>query len=243
MEDNIKIKAENITKEFKIYSDEFSVKKFFVNGFKTRSSHSFKALNDVSFEVNAGDFFGIIGRNGSGKSTLLKILASIYEQDSGKVHVDGKIIPFLELGVGFNPELSARENIYLNGVILGMSRKTIEQRFDEIVDFAEIREFLDMPIKNFSSGMNVRLAFSIAIQAEGDIYILDEVLAVGDAPFQEKCIAHLEGLMEQGKTIIFVSHAMDQIRTYCNKVLYLKHGEVRAIGDANEMCDLYDSEN
>lgn len=234
------IEIQNVTKKFKLYKERTdTVKESFLSIFRKGEVHEFYALNDVSFDVQPGEFLGIIGRNGSGKSTLLKTLVGVYEQDSGKIVVRGSIIPFLELGVGFNPDLTARENIYLNGIILGMSRSFLKKKFNEIVEFAEIGEFLDTPVKNFSSGMMVRLGFAIAIQIEADIYILDEVLAVGDVAFQQKCVNRLKELIAKGKTIIYVSHSMDTIKLYCDRVVWLEHGKVRGIGEPEGVVDEY----
>ncbi len=241
MEDReLMIKADGVTKNFRInleHNDTF--KKIFLNMFRRNEYKNFRALDNVSFEIKRGEFIGIIGRNGSGKSTLLKVVSEIYLPDEGQIKTFGKIIPFLELGVGFNPELTARENVYLNGIILGLTQKEVKQRFDEIVDFAEIRPFLDTPVKNFSSGMYVRLAFSIAMQIDADIYILDEVLSVGDAAFQEKSIKRLEQLLNNGATVIFVSHAMGQIQKYCKKTMYLEGGKMKMFGPTEEVVGQY----
>lgn len=234
------IEVKNLNKTFKINKERnVTFKQVLLNIFKKNEYEQFYALKNVSFDVKPGEFLGIIGKNGSGKSTLLKLLVGIYHQDSGDVIVNGSMIPFLELGVGFNPDLSARENIYLNGVILGMDRKFVKSHFKRIVDFAEIGDFLDTPVKNFSSGMMVRLAFAIAIQIEADIYILDEVLAVGDVAFQQKCIDRLNELIEKKKTIIYVSHGMDSVKKYCSRVIWIDHGEVRKIGDPSEVVEEY----
>ncbi|WKZ30845.1 MAG: ABC transporter ATP-binding protein [Candidatus Dojkabacteria bacterium] len=234
------IEIQDVTKKFKIYKERTdTVKESFMGIFRKGEAHEFYALDDVSFDVPPGEFLGIIGRNGSGKSTLLKTLVGVYQQDSGKITVRGSIIPFLELGVGFNPDLTARENIFLNGIILGMNRRFVRRKFDEIVEFAEIGEFLDTPVKNFSSGMMVRLAFAIAIQIEADIYILDEVLAVGDVAFQQKCVARLKELIAKGKTIIYVSHSMDTIKLYCDRVVWMEHGKVREIGEPEGVVGRY----
>lgn len=237
------IEIQNVTKKFKLYKERTdTVKESFLSIFRKGEIHEFYALNDVSFDVQPGEFLGIIGRNGSGKSTLLKTLVGVYEQDSGKIEVRGSIIPFLELGVGFNPDLTARENIYLNGIILGMSRSFLKKKFNEIVEFAEIGEFLDTPVKNFSSGMMVRLGFAIAIQIEADIYILDEVLAVGDVAFQQKCVNRLKELIANGKTIIYVSHSMDKVKEYCDRAVWMEHGRVRMVGETAEVIDTYIAE-
>lgn len=199
----------------------------------------FWALQDVNFSVQKGETFGVIGANGSGKSTLLKILAGVLYPDSGHVRVNGMIAPFLELGVGFQPELTAKENIYLYGSIMGLTKKEIAQRYDTILDFSELRRFESMKIKNFSTGMTVRLAFATAIQTDPDILLVDEVLAVGDAAFQEKCSEKIEEIRRQGKTIILVSHALGMIEEMCSRCLLLDHGEMRTIGDARAVIAEY----
>ena len=203
----------------------------------------FEALKDVSFEVKKGEFFGIIGRNGSGKSTLLKILAGIYTPDKGKVTVNGAVSPFLELGVGFNPELSGRDNIYLNGTILGLSKKEIRSRFDQIVAFSELERFIDQKLKNYSSGMHVRLAFSVAIHVNKDILLMDEVLAVGDTNFQNKCITEFIRYKELGNTVILVTHDLSAIQTYCDRVMLLRDGRNFKIGPADEVTNEYVLQN
>lgn len=236
----IALKVSNLTKEFNLPTEKrFSIKEFFVNPFKKIRSRKFSVLNKINFEINKGDFVGIIGKNGSGKSTLLKIIAGIYSPTSGKIHLNGRIVPFLELGVGFNPELTARENIYLNGIILGMTRQQVEDKFDEIVEFSELKDFIDVQVKNFSSGMYVRLAFAIAIQAEGSIYILDEILSVGDYQFQLKCLNYINQLIKEKKTILFVTHDLSSIRAYCNKVIFINNGEVRFAGETNQAIEKY----
>ena len=188
------------------------------------SGEKFTVLKDIDLDVYPGDFLGIMGRNGSGKSTLLKILAGIYSPTSGSVKVRGKMVPFLELGVGFNSELSGRENVFLNGIILGLSRSFLQEKYNEIVKFAELEKFMDMPLKNYSSGMQVRLAFSIAIMADADIYILDEVLAVGDIEFQKKCFNIFREYKKRKKTIILVTHSSASVKDFCNRAAFLKDG-------------------
>jgi len=241
---DIAIKLENVSKSFLIPTEhKNSIKSYFVNPFHKPEKKRFDALKDISFEVKKGEFFGIIGRNGSGKSTLLKILAGIYQPDKGKVTVNGKIIPFLELGVGFNPELSGRENIFLNGTILGMSRKYLEKKFDEIVDFAEVREFIDVPLKNYSSGMQVRLAFAITTVADGDIYLMDEVLAVGDSNFQRKCINKFGQYRKSSKTIIIVSHDSNVVDKYCTKAIMLEDSIIKYSGKPPDILIKYQISN
>jgi lipopolysaccharide transport system ATP-binding protein len=232
--------VENLSKYFsRGHKGKRSLKEYFVNPFGKIAQEKFLAVDGVSFAIKQGEFFGIIGRNGSGKSTLLKMLAGIYKPDSGEIKINGRMVPFLELGVGFNPDLTARENIYLNGTILGMTIEEIKGKFDEIVSFAEIEKFVDTPVKNFSSGMYVRLAFAIAIQAKAEIYLIDEILAVGDFAFQQKCFALFRELKKSGKTFIFVSHDLGSIREFCDRVVYIKDGRVQKIAKAEEVINQY----
>jgi lipopolysaccharide transport system ATP-binding protein len=203
------------------------------------SYDTFWALRDVSFSIQKGETFGVIGANGSGKSTLLKILAGVLSPDCGSVQVNGKIAPFLELGVGFQPDLTAKENIYLYGSIMGLSRKEIGSKYDEILDFAELKRFEHMRIKNFSSGMTVRLAFATAIQTDPDILLVDEVLAVGDEAFQQKSTEKIEEIRKEGKTIIFVSHALGSVEAICKRCLLLDHGSIHSIGETKEIIGDY----
>ena len=196
-------------------------------------------LKNISFKVEEGDFFGIVGRNGSGKSTLLKLISQIYVPDSGKIIVNGKLVPFIELGVGFNPELTGRENIYLNGALLGFSHEEVSAMYDEIVEFAELEEFMDQKLKNYSSGMQVRLAFSIAIKAEGSILVLDEVLAVGDEAFQRKCFQYFAHLKREKKTVILVTHSMDSVQQFCNKAILVDKKHKLEIGDPVDIAKIY----
>jgi len=220
-----------------------SMKQAFVNIVHKNPKKKQQVLNGVSFEVNKGDFFGIIGRNGSGKSTLLKTLAGVYSPTTGGVTLNGSLTPFIELGVGFNPELSGRDNVFLNGALLGFSRKEMRVMYDDIVDFAELEPFMDQKLKNYSSGMQVRLAFSIAIRAKSDILLIDEVLAVGDVNFQKKCMKVFEDLKREGRTIVFVSHAMGSVRDFCNKVLVLDKGKILYEGDPEKAIDTYNQLN
>lgn len=201
----------------------------------------FWALKDVSFELKEGDRLGILGRNGAGKSTLLKILSRIIEPTSGQIKIRGKIASLLEVGTGFHPELSGRENIFLNGAILGMSRVEIVRKFDEIVAFAEVEKFLDTPVKRYSSGMYTRLGFAIAAHLDPHILILDEVLAVGDSQFQTKCLQKMKDLAKGGRTIIFVSHTPQSVQTLCNKAIYLEHGRLKESGDVLKCIEAYDN--
>lgn len=223
---DVAIVVKDVSKTFKIPLDKVSgIKQVIVRAMKRKKGYrNFKVLENVSFEVKKGEFFGIVGRNGSGKSTLLKILAGIYTPDKGLVQVNGSLTPFIELGVGFNPELSAKENVYLNGALLGFSRKEVDDVYDEIVEFAELGEFMAEKLKNFSSGMQVRLAFSIAIRARSDILIMDEVLAVGDADFQKKCFDVFRRLKKEGRTIILVTHDMSNVERFCDRVLIVDKG-------------------
>jgi ABC-type polysaccharide/polyol phosphate transport system ATPase subunit len=193
----------------------------------------------VSFAIEHGEFFGIVGPNGSGKSTLLKILAGIYRQDRGEVHVDGILSPFIELGVGFNPELTARDNVRINGTLLGLSSQELDRRFDDILAFAELERFVDQKLKNFSSGMQVRLAYSIAIQVDFDILLLDEVLAVGDQSFQEKCFRTFERFREEGKTIVLVTHGLEVLEEFADRALQLESGRISAIGPPADVIAAY----
>ncbi|MBW4658838.1 MAG: ATP-binding cassette domain-containing protein [Drouetiella hepatica Uher 2000/2452] len=206
------------------------------------TQEEFWALKDVSFEIKQGDRVGIIGRNGAGKSTLLKVLSRIVEPTSGRISIKGRVASLLEVGTGFHPELTGRENIYLNGAILGMSREEIKRKFDEIVAFAEVEKFLDTPVKRYSSGMYVRLAFSVAAHLEPEVLIVDEVLAVGDIQFQKKCLGKMEQVAGEGRTIIFVSHEMGTISALCNQVVFLKKGQVHSIGETERIVTEYFSE-
>lgn len=206
---------------------------------KKRTFEHFKALDNVNLTVHQGDFIGIVGKNGSGKSTLLKVMAGIYQPDAGSLEINGTIAPFLELGIGFQPELTARENIRVNATLLGLTRKEIAQKFQQIVSFAEIEKFLDLKMKNFSSGMQARLAFAIAKEADADMYLCDEVFAVGDEAFQQKCIGVFEQWKKQGKTLILVSHNPGFITQFCSKAILLEKGKVVTSGDAETVIDEY----
>ena len=197
-----------------------------------------KVLRGISFDVKRGEFLGIVGRNGSGKSTLLKTMAKIYFPEKGSVEINGVLVPFIELGVGFNPELTARENVYLNGALLGFSNQEMDQMYDEIVEFAELNQFMDQKLKNFSSGMQVRLAFSIAIRAKGDILLLDEVLAVGDAAFQQKCNEYFAAI--KGKqTVILVTHSMENVRQFCDRAILIEEGKIAFEGEPKKVAEAY----
>jgi ABC-2 type transport system ATP-binding protein len=197
------------------------------------------ALADIEFDVGQGEFFGVVGRNGSGKSTLLKILAGIYKPTRGNVTVGGRLVPFIELGVGFNPELTGRENVYLNGALLGFSRNEVDEIYDDIVAFAELEQFMDQKLKNYSSGMQVRIAFSVATRARADVLLIDEVLAVGDAAFQRKCFDHFRALKKSGATIVFVTHDMSAVREFCDRAILIEESRVLAMGRADEVATQY----
>jgi ABC-2 type transport system ATP-binding protein len=237
--------VDNVTKTFKLPHERVnSIKSLVVNFYRRKKSYDMQvALQNVSFEVKEGDFFAIVGRNGSGKSTLLKMLAGIYSPTEGHIQVNGKLTPFIELGVGFNPELTGRENVYLNGALLGFNHKEMEAMYDGIVEFAELERFMEQKLKNYSSGMQVRLAFSIAIRAQTDILLLDEVLAVGDAAFQQKCFDYFEELKAKKKTVVFVSHDMDAVRRFCTKAIYIKDGDLVHTGSPADIADMYLEEN
>lgn len=243
--DEIAIKVSNVSKTFKLPHEKHkSIKSIFVNVFRgLRTFEKQKVLDDVSFEVKKGEFFGIVGRNGSGKSTLLKLLAGIYVPDSGEIQINGKLIPFIELGVGFNVELTGRENVFLNGALLGFNRKEMLAMYDEIVAFAELEKFMDQKLKNYSSGMQVRLAFSIAIRAQGDILVLDEVLAVGDEAFQRKCYQYFAELKKEKKTVILVTHSMDAVQQFCSKAMLIDKGHKTEIGTPLMIAQLYQELN
>lgn len=239
------LEVKNLYKSFNLPTEQANgIKQAFLNWTKgVKGYKKQEVLKDISFTVEKGDFFGIVGRNGCGKSTLLKLISDIYSPDSGEVIVNGKLIPFIELGVGFNPELTGRENVYLNGALLGFSHDEVEDMYDEIVDFAELEQFMDQKLKNYSSGMQVRLAFSIAIRANTDILVLDEVLAVGDEAFQRKCFEYFKQIKKQKKTVILVTHDMASVRRFCNKAIMLESGKIVASGDPNEVANLYSIEN
>ncbi|MTB64814.1 ATP-binding cassette domain-containing protein [Streptococcus sp. zg-86] len=241
----IAVKVDHVSKFFKLPTEASqSLRTTMVNRFKGIKGYKEQhVLKDISFEVEKGDFFGILGRNGSGKSTLLKIISQIYVPEKGSVTVNGKLVSFIELGVGFNPELTGRENVYLNGALLGFSREEIDAMYDDIVEFAELQEFMNQKLKNYSSGMQVRLAFSVAIKAQGDVLILDEVLAVGDEAFQRKCNDYFQERKKSGKTTILVTHDMGAVKKYCNKAVLIENGLVKAIGNPENVANQYSFDN
>ncbi len=244
-ENNIAVKVDHVSKYFKLPVEASnSLRTTLVNRFKGIKGYKKQhVLRDINFEVEKGDFFGIVGRNGSGKSTLLKIISQIYVPEKGAVTIDGKLVSFIELGVGFNPELTGRENVYMNGAMLGFSTEEVDAMYDDIVEFAELKEFMNQKLKNYSSGMQVRLAFSVAIKAQGDILILDEVLAVGDEAFQRKCNDYFMERKESGKTTILVTHDMGAVKKYCNKAVLIEDGLIKAYGDPDDVANQYSLDN
>lgn len=238
------IEVKNITKDFILPRfQNNSLKQVIVHGFKKNEKTQHRVLDSVSFTINKGDFFGIVGRNGSGKSTLLKLICGIYTPTAGEIVTHGKITPFIELGVGFNPELSGRDNVYLNGALFGFDRHDVSKMYDEIVEFAELEEFMDLKLKNYSSGMQVRLAFSIAIKSKSPILVFDEVLAVGDAGFQAKCLRQFHKFKKEGRTVVLVTHDMRTVERFCNKVIAINDGKKAYEGDYVGAVDYYNELN
>ena len=240
----IMIDVKNVTMKFRMSDEPLnSLKEVFTTAVKGKLKfNEFLALDDVSFELEKGKTLGLIGKNGAGKSTTLKLISGILKPTSGTIKTYGNIVPMLELGAGFDLELTGKENIYLNGAILGYSKEYLEEKYDEIVDFAEIRDFIDMPIRNYSSGMMARLAFSIASVVQPEILIVDEILAVGDVAFQEKSFNRMKELMSGGATVLFVSHDLEKIEEMCDKVIWLQKGKVVMFGDTQEVCEAYKKE-
>lgn len=242
---NTVVTVNDVSKTFHIPLEASNgFKQKLINHLKGRKGYrEFSPLNHISFTIEEGDFFGIVGRNGSGKSTLLKTIAGIYTPQTGGVNVVGSLVPFIELGVGFNPELTGHENVFLNGALLGFSHKEMEAMYEDIVNFAELEDFMEERLKNYSSGMQVRLAFSIAIRAKGDILLLDEVLAVGDEAFQRKCFNYFEQLKRNKKTVILVTHDMASVERFCNRALFLEDGAIKVIGDPHKVASAYSRSN
>jgi ABC-2 type transport system ATP-binding protein len=235
MSDPLAIQVEGLRKSFRIPTHRVdSFKERLVRPFAARDYRELNALQGISFEVGQGEFFGIVGRNGSGKSTLLKLLASIYRADAGTIRMAGRLAPFIELGVGFNVELTARENIVLNGVMMGLTPRETKRRLDAVIEFAELEEFSELKLKNYSSGMLVRLAFSVMMEADADVLLIDEVLAVGDAAFQQKCADAFHAMKAGGKTIVLVTHEMSTVEEYCHRAMLIDGGHIRQIGDPAE---------
>jgi lipopolysaccharide transport system ATP-binding protein len=235
----IAVRVENVSKKFRLYKERNQTIKSAIMRGRTSVHEDFWALNDVTFDVAAGSTFGLIGSNGSGKSTLLKCLAKIYQPEKGSIVANGKVAALLEVGSGFHHELSGRENVFLNGSILGMSKKEITRKFDEIVDFSGVEQFIDQPVKNYSSGMYVRLGFAIAINVDPDVLVVDEVLAVGDAEFQQKCYQKFRDFKEAGRTVILVSHSMETVQAMCDNAAWLRHGTMMAVGEAAPTIKAY----
>ena len=234
------IKAENVSKIYNLQKQR-TFKEFLpalFGGHET--STKLHALNHINFEINKGESLGIIGKNGSGKSTLLKLIAGVTKPSDGRITVDGKVAPLIELGAGFHPELTGRENVYLNGSILGFKRKEIDRLYKSIVDFSELQEFMDQPVKFYSSGMYMRLAFSVAVAETPDILLVDEILAVGDARFREKCLSRIKEFQEKGSTLVLVTHSPDQIEKYCSHALVLNEGKQIFVGDSTQAMRVYD---
>ena len=234
------VAVDGVSKRFRIPHERMStLKERALHPLRRSSFDRFDALSDVSFAVERGEFFGIVGRNGSGKSTLLKCIAGIYRADSGAIYVNGRVSTFIELGVGFNPDLAARDNVLLNGVMLGLSPREARDRYEHVIEFAELKEFEELKLKNYSSGMQVRLAFSVMVQVDADILLIDEVLAVGDVSFQQKCFDVFNRLRDEGKTILFVTHDMSAVRRFCHRAVLLERGKVVQIGSPAEVAASY----
>ena len=246
--DNVMVRAENVSMMFNLGIEKgFSLKQGFVDlldpkkrkAKKEKPNNDFWALTDVSFEIRRGEVMGLIGSNGAGKSTMLKIVAGVLKPTKGKVEAYGNICPMIELGAGFDPDLTARENVFLNGAVMGYSKKFIESKFDEIVEFSELQDFLEVPVRNFSSGMTARLAFSVATIVEQEILIVDEILSVGDLAFQQKSEEKMLSMINGGTTVLYVSHAVASIKKLCSRAVWLDHGHVREIGNAKAVCKHY----
>ena len=241
MERNPIVTVDNVSMKFNLSSEKFdSFKEYVIKSIKRQVSYdAFMALQGVSFEVMRGDSVGLVGLNGSGKSTMLKVIAGVLKPTEGKVAVNGTIAPLIELGAGFDMDLTARENVFLNGALLGYNRARMEEQYPDIVEFSELAEFMDVPVKNFSSGMVSRPAFAIATIGTPDILIVDEVLSVGDFHFQEKCEARIQNMRDHGTTILFVSHSLEQVKKICNKMAWLEKGHLKMFGNTEDICDIY----
>ena len=249
MNEDLMIKVDNVSMRFNLGIEKnYSIKQFVVESFspakrkqrkEAKKKNDFWALNDISFDVKRGEVVGLVGTNGAGKSTLLKIVAGVMKPTKGAVEVGGNICPMIELGAGFDTELTARENVYLNGSVMGYNKKFLDSKYDEIVDFAELHDFMEVPVKNFSSGMVARLAFSIATIVEPEILIVDEILAVGDAAFQQKSEKKMRSMIGGGTTVLYVSHSINSIKSLCNRVVWIDHGNMKMVGPAAEVCDSY----
>jgi ABC-type polysaccharide/polyol phosphate transport system ATPase subunit len=238
------IVVEHLEKTFRLPHRKYStLKERVLHPFSSSTYDELRAVDDISFTVAPGEFFGIVGRNGSGKSTLLKCLAGIYNADAGHVELEGRLSPFIELGVGFNPDLPARDNVLLNAIMLGLTRKQARERFDSVIAFAELEEFVDLPLKNYSSGMTVRLAFAVTVEVDADVLLIDEVLAVGDAAFQQKCFEQFELLKREGRTIVLVTHDMSAVERFCDRAMLIDRGKVLSIGAPHEIALAYNELN
>jgi ABC-type polysaccharide/polyol phosphate transport system ATPase subunit len=238
------VAVRHLSKSFRLPHEQYhTLKERALHPFRSREFDVLRAVQDVSLEIAPGEFFGIVGRNGSGKSTLLKCLAGIYDTDGGELEINGRLSPFIELGVGFNMDLTARDNVIINAIMLGLSRKQARERFDDIIAFAELEDFIDLKLKNYSSGMYVRLAFATAVQVDADILLIDEVLAVGDANFQQKCFDEFTRLQREGRTIMFVTHDMGSVERFCDRAMLLEHGRVVDIGAPESIARQYNKEN
>src|SRR3954454_13609605 len=236
---NVALEVRNLTKSFRLHSEKTNSLKALIAGKKHNRYDEFTALSDVTFDVKEGEVFGVIGQNGSGKSTLLKCMAGILQPKAGSVHVSKRMSALLELGAGFHPELSGRDNVFLNAAILGMARRDIAVRFDDIVEFSGLESFIDSPVKTYSSGMYIRLAFAVAINVDPQLLIIDEILAVGDVSFQQKCLEKFVDFRNEGRTIVLVTHAMNSVRDMCDRAIWLTHGNVMGEGDPSDLVEEY----
>jgi ABC-type polysaccharide/polyol phosphate transport system ATPase subunit len=232
--------VDGVSKSFRVPQERVhTLKERAVHPFRRSRFERFEALNEISFSVERGEFFGVVGRNGSGKSTLLKCIAGIYRADRGDIYVNGRVSTFIELGVGFNPDLAARDNVALNGIMLGLTPREARDRFERVIEFAELEEFVDLKLKNYSSGMHVRLAFSVMIQVDADILLIDEVLAVGDVAFQQKCFDVFNRIKDEGRTVLFVTHDMPSVKRFCDRALLLERGDMKLIDRPDRVADHY----